>query len=238
MTKRIKKLPIIILVLIIIFCGTIITVNNFPKEKEQDKNIQKENEKPIQEVEDFYKDDNPFLIALYTSENGFNKITEHSNIYKMSTDIGVFTVFASNENTVTGSFQPTWWSLWKSFKNYEKYKIGYNIQFTHTKGEVNKNILKPSDGEDIVFYPYLFVYLYDDVNITPGTWNPHIEDHQVNENTLFTSIKLTGHLESHNTITSPIKLTVFTYKSDDDFDPETKQYRGKSAYTILIKQTP
>jgi hypothetical protein len=35
-------------------------------------------------------------------------------------------------------------------------------------------------------------------------------------------------------ITGPLKLTVFSYDDMDDFDPDTKEYRGNSKTTILI----
>lgn len=235
MKKRIKKLPVVIL-LILIASGTGITFKLANNEKPQEKDIIKENAKPIKEEENIYVDDSQFKLGLYLSQNVFTKVTEHSNVYKMSTDIGVFTVFATNQEHITGAFQPTWLSLWKNNKNYEQYKIGYNIKFSYANGEKNINVLKPSDGENHNFYPFLFVYLYDDINIKPGEWNRHLEDHQVTEKTLFTSIKLTGNAEADTRFTSPIKLTVFTYKSDADFDPDTGEYRGNSAYTITINQ--
>ena len=82
------------------------------------------------------------------------------------------------------------------------------------------------------FDPYLYVYLYDDINQQDGAWYSHVEESQVNENTIFSSIKL---YQVTDNFSSPIKLTVFTYKSDDDFDTNGN-YRGNSSYTINLIQ--
>ena len=39
--------------------------------------------------------------------------------------------------------------------------------------------------------------------------------------------------EAGTSITSPIELTVFTYKDENDFD-SFNHYRGNSSYTITI----
>ena len=49
--------------------------------------------------------------------------------------------------------------------------------------------------------------------------------------TVFSSIKLYLHNKT-NEITSPITLTAFTYKDDNDF--LDGHYRGNSKYTITI----
>ena len=58
---------------------------------------------------------------------------------------------------------------------------------------------------------------------------------EVNENTIYSSVKLFAHVKSDN-VTSPIKLTVFAYNNENDFDPETGEYRGKSYHEIYIKK--
>ena len=51
------------------------------------------------------------------------------------------------------------------------------------------------------------------------------------DNTIYSSIKLYLHKDT-KTITSPITLTVFTYKDENDFIDG--HYRGNSKYTITI----
>ena len=54
---------------------------------------------------------------------------------------------------------------------------------------------------------------------------------EVKDDTIYSSIKLYLHKQI-NEITSPITLTVFTYKDDSDF--VDGHYRGNSKYTITI----
>ena len=77
------------------------------------------------------------------------------------------------------------------------------------------------------------IYLYDDVNQKDGAWYSHITEEEYNDNSILTSIKLTGSTFT-NEITSDIILTVFTY-DEDDFD-ENNQYRGISKDKITIKR--
>ena len=53
----------------------------------------------------------------------------------------------------------------------------------------------------------------------------------VKDDTIYSSIKLYLHKQSIE-ITSPITLTVFTYKDDNDFIDG--HYRGNSKYSITI----
>ena len=80
--------------------------------------------------------------------------------------------------------------------------------------------------------PYLYIYLYDDVNQAPNTYYSHLEMKDFNDSTIISSIKLFLAQEGIK-ITSPITMTVFTYNGDEDFD-ENNRYRGNSSYTIII----
>ena len=81
--------------------------------------------------------------------------------------------------------------------------------------------------------PYLYVYLYDDINQEPNSYYNHLEPEDMKENTIFSSIKLFLAQEGEK-ITSPITLTVFTYNNEKDFTEDNK-YRGSSSYTIEIE---
>ena len=80
--------------------------------------------------------------------------------------------------------------------------------------------------------PYMYVYLYDDVNQAPNTYYSHLKKEDMNEKTIISSIKLFLAYETEK-ISSPITLTVFTYDTLDDFT-EDNIYRGNSSYTIEI----
>ena len=79
----------------------------------------------------------------------------------------------------------------------------------------------------------MYIYLYDDINQTPGTFYSHLEPEDMKDNTIISSIKLFLAQEGSK-ISSPITLTVFTYDGDEDFTEE-KKYRGISSYTINIE---
>ena len=80
--------------------------------------------------------------------------------------------------------------------------------------------------------PYLYIYLYDDVNQASGTYYNHLEPSDMKDNTIYSSIKLFLAQEGIK-ITSPITMTVFTYDTEDDIT-EDNHYRGNSSYTITI----
>ena len=148
-------------------------------------------------------------------------------------EIGTFSIILSNEEKVEGSSIK---SLYKEISSKEEfinnYKIGFNIKFTLDSGTIiNENVLKPLYYENYGFCPYLYAWIYDDVNA--NGWHSHIEEDEYNENTIMTSIKLMwGH--SAQEISGDIELTVFTY-DDDDFD-ESGICRGISKFTTIIEK--
>jgi hypothetical protein len=80
-------------------------------------------------------------------------------------------------------------------------------------------------------WEYFMAYIYDDYLNRYNGWYSHIEPEEYNESTLFTAIKLQcgGYM---NQIHSPVKFSVFTYDSEDDF--LDGHYRGNSISTITI----
>ena len=58
-----------------------------------------------------------------------------------------------------------------------------------------------------------------------------MESDEFNDNSIITSIKLQSSY-SVDQVVSPIKLTVFTYDTDDDFIDN--EYRGNSFHTLTI----
>ena len=214
-----KKLIIPLLVLLLI-CGCSKEVK-----KEEPK---KEKKKETIIVEDTYKDLNNTPIGIYNlNGNTLNKLTSINKHLNVEEDIGIFQLYFSNEDIInldTNYGQ----SFYNEFIKYPNIKIGFNIKYTTNNGEVSYNIFSPNNTFD--HWEYLMNYLYDDYNNRFSSFYSHIEPDQVNENTLYTSIKLQASY-SCSEITN-IKLTAFTYDSEDDF--LDNEYRGNSKYTLNI----
>lgn len=185
---------------------------------------------PIIEVDD-YEDDNPIKISLYDKIGGVRKkITEAEYPWVIGTDIVVLSAFATEEDEISGgNIKTVWTSYWDKNQGYTNYHIGYHIKFSTSDGkEVDKNILKPEDAED--FFEYLQIYLYDDIHQSGG-WYSHVE--HMEEGTILTSIKLAP-FRGTEKINTPIEVSVFTYKDDNDF--KDGNYRGNSISKSIIKK--
>lgn len=174
-------------------------------------------------VKEEYVDNNPVVVGLY---DDINLIKEYNTIKQSFKDL-VFSVYFTNEENLGNSNQKSnWIKYYNNYNNIDNVKIGFSFSFDTTDGKVEKVMLEPGE---YICGPYFYVYLYDDINQPDDTFYSHIE--QVNENTIFSSIKL--YLLEVDKITSPIYLTVFTYDTLDDFD-EFGKYKGNSKYTIKI----
>ena len=185
---------------------------------------------PIIEVDD-YEDDNPIKISLYDKIGGVRKkITEAEYPWVIGTDIVVLSAFATEEDEISGgNIKTVWTNYWDKNQGYTNYHIGYHIKFSTSDGkEVDKNILKPEDAED--FFEYLQIYLYDDIH-QAGGWYSHVE--HMEEGTILTSIKLAP-FRGTEKINTPIEVSVFTYKDDNDF--KDGNYRGNSIFKSIIKK--
>ncbi len=214
-----KKL-IIPLLIILLVCGCSNNMKEEPK-----KEIKKE--EPVI-VEETYKDLNNTPIGIYSlNGNTLTKLTSIDKQLKVEEDIGVFQIYPSNEDIINLSTNYGQ-SFYNEYIKYPNIKIGFNIKYTTANGEVSYNILSPDNTFD--HWEYLMNYLYDDYANRYSSFYSHIESNQVTESTLYTSIKLQASY-SCGEITN-IKLTVFTYDTDDDFD--NGEYIGNSKYTLNI----
>ena len=178
------------------------------------------------EEKEQYVDNNPIVIGIY--EDDYKLVKDYSTLRENNKDL-VFGVYYSNEEILDSKNQKyNWNKFYQEYDNIDNYKIGYQISFNVGDEKIQKTIL----GPDIyAFNPYFYIYLYDDINQADGTFYSHLEESDVNENTIFSSIKI--YTVSIDSITSPIKLTAFTYDGDEDFD-ESGNYRGSSKYTVDI----
>lgn len=156
-------------------------------------------------------------------------ITEFSAPRTPKVDIDCFEVLASREETVQGtSFKSIWNGAWEAYPDGKDSKIGFHLEFTLTDGRVvSKTLLKPSDSRE--FYDYLEVYLYDDIH--QSGWYSHLEDQDMTEETVISSIKLTS--GSRIGEVGDIFLTAFLYTGEDCFDGEGN-YIGGVEQTIKI----
>ncbi len=172
-----------------------------------------------------YVDTNPIKVGLYKDKK---LVTEYNKKFKNQTDIAIFNVmFTNDEKLPNKNFKTNWKDYYSKYENIDDYKIGFEISL-EINGEKQENImLDPSNQHKLT--PYLYAYLYDDIH-NSGYYS-HVTMKDVKDNTVYTSIKLYLHKQT-NEITSPITLTVFTYKDDNDF--VDGHYRGNSKYTITI----
>ena len=198
------------------------------KENNLDTNINNENKEEKQEVDTpVYKDDNPIKLGLYVDENLISNYTTDKINGK---DIGVFNVYYTKQDKLeNNNVKYNWNKYYNEYENIDKYKIGYIISFTVDNKIYKEQILDPNST--FIFSPYIYIYLYDDINQPDGAWYSHILPEEVTDNTIYSSIKLFK-ADNISNITSPITLSVFTY-DEDDFD-SNNNYIGSSIYTITI----
>lgn len=179
------------------------------------------------EVKKTYKDDNNMPISFYENNK---KITTKKVVFEVGRDLGIFQIFPSNGDTI-GNWN-SFYDEWVKYDPEHKVKIGYNVKYSTDDGNtISHTVVNPSNTMD--YAGYIALFLYDDYNNRGKSWYSHVEEKDFNENTFLTSIKLFADRGITN-ITSDIVLTVFTYDTEDDFDPETKEYRGNSKASITI----
>lgn len=178
----------------------------------------------------------PNVIGIYIpAANGTSartRITEFVSTRVAKKDIDCFEIFASQKAMLTGSsFASIWNQAWAEYPHTEGTKIGFHITFSLANGqEVSKQLRKPSDAAS--FFDYLEIYMYDDIHQAPGVWYTHLEDKDMQENTIISSIKLTS--GSKISQVGDITLTAFLYQGDQCFDAQG-QYFGTVLESITIR---
>ena len=178
---------------------------------------------------DNYVDDNPIRVALYEDSH---IVKSYQTTLENFKDIAVFTVYYTNiEKLDSSNVKYNYRKYYNQYENIDNYKTGFYITFEVDGEKIEQLALDPTSKHAMT--PYLYIYLYDDINQTPGTFYSHLEPEDIKDNTIISSIKLFLAQEGKK-ITSPISLTVFTYDGDDDFT-EDNHYRGISSYTIEIE---
>lgn len=183
----------------------------------------------VEDVTPPYIDDNPITVGLY--QNGYLVKSIDTPMYNQTDIISLDVYFTNEEYTGSQWTKYNFNKYYAGYENIEKYKIGFHMSFD-AKGEKREaNILGP--GDMYAFDPYIYNYLYDDVHQVDGAFYSHVEENEVTDETIYSSIKL--YAWDIDNLESPLTLTVFTYNGPEDFD-ESGNYRGNSKYTITINR--
>lgn len=217
--------------ILFIFFFLVTGCDNINKEKKINIENSKKEKKEVKIEFNDYKDENDIKFSIYRYiNNKYEKVINHNSYWVKNNDISYYTFFYSNENIIYSN------DFKNDFNNYkEKFKTknskhGFNFQFKTIDGDINKTIINPDDVWEI--FPYIQIYLYDDIYNSGNPWYSHTEQNQVNNDTIFTTFKIT--MGDPNKILSNIKVTAFTYDTNDDF--KNGNYIGKSFYTFELKK--
>lgn len=209
-----KKIIIVMVLLLLTGCT-----------KNEPEVIEKEETKE-EVIEEKYVDNNPITIGIY--ENDISLVKEYK-LKKVSRNETIFSFYYTNEENLGNRRQKeNWHKYFNQYENIGNTKIGFYFSFYVGEEKIEKTILKP---DTFAFAPYFYIYIYDDINQPDNTFYSHLEESDVDDNTIFSAIKI--FLMDPSNITSPIEFTVFTYDDLEDFD-ENNNYRGNSKYKINI----
>ena len=212
-----KKILIILTILLLTGCN--------PENKDTFKEITIDNTIKT----DNYIDNNQVEIGLY--EN-INLVKNYKTTLSNFKEIAVFNVYYTNiEKLDSSNIKYNYQKYLNNYKNIDNHKNGFYISFEADGKKIEELVVDPSSKHKMT--PYLYVYLYDDINQPDGTFYSHLENQDMKDNTIISSIKLFL-AQQGTSITSPITITAFTYDDEDDFTKDNR-YRGKSSYTIVIE---
>ncbi len=219
-----KKIFAIISLLTLLGC-----TNEKIQENNQTINNQNKNEIIENEIDEpEIIDENPIIVGLYKDKSLVKTAKTTLGNHK---DIDSYYVYFTNKETLdTTNAKTNYHKYYQEYENIDNYKIGFHISFEVEDKLIEKTIIDASSTHSMG--PYLYVYLYDDINVADGIWYSHLEPEDITEDTILSSIKLYLAGEGSK-ITSPIELTVFTY-DEDDLD-ESNNYLGDNSYTLIIE---
>ncbi len=219
-----KKILVLIFVLLSMGCS-----NAIKKEKKPEP--VKEPEKKV--VTPKYVDNNLMKINFYRREgNVIKKVTEHNSVFVAKKDILNYQVYATDLDffAFVNTFKDTWLPYWSSYENYEQYKIGYLLEYKLINGTKIKHIITNPENTQ-KHYDYIEIYLYDALAHSSDSFYSHVTTEDYKDTTIFTSIKVTAGSKIAEVV-SPLKLTAFSYDSDDF--TSIGDYRGQAKSTIII----
>ena len=167
-------------------------------------------------------------MYLYT-DSGRDLIDNYETDFILNQDLVSIEVYNTTISSLSNAKQKDlWYQYYDQYKSLNP-KIAYHIKFSTTdSGIIDKTIYSPSDTEDI--YDYMQIYLYDDINQEDNTFYIHISEDEFNDNTILSSIKLTGSTKTDN-INSDIELGAFMYT-----DINTDYYDTNNKYSVIISR--
>lgn len=178
-----------------------------------------------------YHDDNNTPISFYQlNGNTLTKTNQVNGNYNALDDIFLLQIYPSTSDTIqlSENFGTSFYEEFLKYNQNNNIKIGFSISYTINGESINYNILTPNNTMD--HWEQFMAYLYDDYFNRGKGFYSHIENDEYTDTTLFTSIKL--QCGAYCKEASNIKITVFTYDSEDDF--LDNNYRGNSQSTISI----
>lgn len=180
----------------------------------------------------------PNIIGLYVKdrEAGVRRLVKDAFVsqWQEQQDIECFEAFAVQSDTIPlGCYQTVWEPYWEVFSDSSSYKVGYELKVIYESGEEDTQIIL-GPGDTHKFWNCVEIYLYDDVNQPEGQWYSHLTEGDMQENTLCSSIKLTPGADINQV--AAMRLTVFTYKSLEDFNRENGSYLGFNSYSIDVRR--
>lgn len=152
----------------------------------------------------------PNKLGLYIAENNERIfVDKFSSKWISGKDIDCFEVLTSNEKSLSGKFGDLWKSSWESFSNTKNVKVGYKLEIHLLSGETfSFDVKTPKDA--LKHKEYIEVYLYDDIHVSG--WYSHLEEDDMKDETIMTSIKLTA--TSKQNEVNKIHLTAYLYTLD------------------------
>ena len=213
-------------IIMFLVMGLLMTGCNTNELVKEDEN--KKQKKVEEKSSNDYVDNNPIKLGLYVDKRLSN---EYQIPWVRLKEICVIETYFTQDVEIKDKKQKEAWEYYyNSYQNIRDYKIGYEISFTAEGKDFRKTILTPNDIDD--FFYYVQLYLYDDIHQEENAYYSHLTTENYNNETLISSIKIVGG-SGIEFVESDIVITAFTY-TDNDFD-ENNNYRGKSKYTITIK---
>lgn len=149
-------------------------------------------------------------IGLYIKTGSDKRVlqTQVQAEYRVGKDLVVLSAFLSEEASISGG---TFGKVWNSYKDKlpeaALYKIAYRLSYTLASGDKVEQIIEgPTDTE--TNRNYIETYIYDDVH--QDGWYSHLLDSHVRQETIVTSIKLTGGPDVDQV--GDIEVEAFLYK--------------------------
>jgi hypothetical protein len=156
-------------------------------------------------------------LGLYIKNGSGNRAltTTVDVAFASGKDIVVLSAFLSAEPEISGgTFASVWSDLWEATPEAAGCKIGYRLTYAIVSGEtVSQTILGPEDTEEN--RAWVETYIYDDVH--QDGWYSHLLPSDMTEQTVATTIKLTGGPEISDIGT--IGVEAFLYKEDPSAEP-------------------